>query len=103
MKRIALFAHFDADAVVRPYVLYLLKELRTVADDIFFVSTSPLAAKELDKVRLHCSRASTKENVGYDFGMWSEAMKHVDFDACDELILSNSSVFGPLRPLAPIF
>src|SRR6185295_17213274 len=98
-----LFAHFDADAIVRPYVLHLLKELRTIADAIFFVSNSPLSEVELDKVRAYCSRATTKENVGFDFGMWSEAMKHVDLDSYDELVLSNSSVFGPLRPLAPIF
>jgi rhamnosyltransferase len=103
MKRIALFAHFDADAVVRPYVLHFLKALRTVASDIFFVSTSPLTEAELDKVRPYCSSAITKENVGFDFGMWSEAMKQVDLDSCDALILSNSSVFGPLSPLAPIF
>lgn len=103
MKRIALFAHYDGEAKVRSYVLHLLKELRTVADDIYFVSTAKLPESELAKVRTYCSRASTKENVGFDFGMWSEAMRHVDLDAWDELILSNSSVFGPLRPLAPIF
>lgn len=103
MKRIVLFAHYDADAVVRSYVVHLLTELRKVANDIVFVSNSPLPVAEIEKVRPYCSRTITKGNVGFDFGMWSEAMNHVDLDRCDEIVLSNSSVFGPLRPFAPIF
>jgi rhamnosyltransferase len=103
VRRVALFAHFDADARVRPFVLHLLKELRTVADEIVFVSTAALPPEELDKVRPFCARATLKENVGFDFGMWRDAMESIDLHAWDELIITNSSVFGPLRPLAPIF
>jgi lipopolysaccharide biosynthesis protein len=44
-----------------------------------------------------------KENVGLDFGMWRHALERVDLGAWDELVLANSSVFGPLTPLARAF
>jgi len=101
MRRIALFAHYDAGARVRPFVLHSLKELRTVCEDVVFVSTAGLSKEALDVVRPYCGYASTRENVGFDFAMWRDAMERVD--GCDELVLTNSSVFGPFWPLAPIF
>lgn len=104
MRRIALFAHYDGGARVRRHVIHYLKELRTVCDDVIFVSTSTgLPAEELEAVLPFCSHASTRKNIGYDFATWREAMTHVDLESVDELVLVNSSVFGPFFPLRPIF
>jgi len=103
MKRLALFAHFDAQAQIRRHILYHLEQLRLVCDEIVFVSTSPLAQSEIAKVSGLCSQVLLKENKGMDFAMWRHAMRHVDVKTFDELVLDNSSVFGPIDPLAPIF
>ena len=42
MKRVALFAHFDAEDQIKPYIVYFLSALRQVAADIVFVSTARL-------------------------------------------------------------
>lgn len=103
MRRLALFAHFDAQAEVKRYIVHYLAALRTVCDDIVFVSTSPLPPAEVAKVAPFAGTVHLKDNVGLDFGMWRHALERVELAAWDELVLANSSVFGPLAPLADVF
>ena len=102
MKRVALFAHFDAEDQIKPYIVYFLSALRQVAADIVFVSTARLPAQEMDKVRPYASQVLLRENIGLDFAMWRHGLEHSDLGDTDELILTNSSLFGPMFPLAPI-
>ncbi|MGZ3423491.1 MAG: rhamnan synthesis F family protein [Polyangiales bacterium] len=103
MRRLALFAHYDAGGRVRPFIEHFLRELRTVCDEIAFVSTAKLSSTELDKVRPFCARATTKQNFGFDFGMWRDALEGVDLEQWDEIVLTNSSLFGPIHPLRRVF
>jgi len=103
MKRVAVYAHYDAQGLVRRYVLHYLAELRRVVDEIWFVSTGALSEAELEKVRDLCARAWVRPNVGYDFGMWQDALSKLSLDGVDELVLTNSSVFGPLGSFEPLF
>lgn len=103
MKRIAIFAHFDARGEVKPYILYYLAALREHCSSIAFVSTGKLSEAELAKVRPYCDTAVVRDNVGYDFGMWKHVLPSLELSNVDELVLANSSVFGPLYPLGPIF
>jgi len=103
VNRIALFAHFDAQNEVKPYVTTFLAGLRPVCDRVVFVSTARLPESELEKLRPHVDTILFKENVGYDFSMWRHAIDHTDLTQCDELVLTNSSILGPVHPLGPIF
>lgn len=103
MKRLAIFAHFDAQNEVKRYVTHYLAALRPEVDAITFVSTSPLPESERDKLAPHCAEVLLKDNVGLDFGMWKHALERVDVGAWDEIVLTNSSVFGPLSPLSDAF
>jgi rhamnosyltransferase len=103
MRRLALFAHYDAGGRVRRFIEHHLGELRTVCDQIAFVSTAPLSAKELEKVAPYCATAKTKANFGFDFGMWRDALEGVDLEEWDEVIVTNSSIFGPVYPLRDVF
>lgn len=102
-KRLAIYAHYDAQAEVKRFTTHYLSELKKRCDRIDFVSTSALPDAELAKVAPYCEQALTKDNSGLDFGMWKHVLDHVDFQEWDELLLTNSSVFGPLRPLDPMF
>jgi lipopolysaccharide biosynthesis protein len=103
MTRLVLFAHFDRENEIKGYVLHHLAALRSLGARIVFVSTSPLADTEVAKVRGLVETVLLKDNVGMDFGMWRFALERVPLDGCDELVLANSSVFGPVYPLEPIF
>lgn len=102
MRRLTLFAHYDAKAEVKPFILHYLDRLREISDRIVFVSTSPLSDDEQKKLAPTCSDVLLVENIGLDFGMWKRALEVVPVDGFDELILANSSVFGPFGSLSPI-
>jgi rhamnosyltransferase len=102
MKRVAFFAHFDAQDQIKPHVEALLHGLGEVCLRIVFVSTAQLPEAELAKIRPLVEQTLLKENVGLDFAMWQHAFERCDLADCDELILVNSSVVGPVFPLAPI-
>lgn len=103
MSRLILFAHWDADAEVKPYIVAHLRALRDLGGRIEFLSNSPLPPEEVDKVRGLVGGVRLRENVGYDFGMWQDAIARADLSRVDELVLTNSSVIGPFSPLSPIF
>lgn len=103
MRRIAIFAHYDAQDRVRPYIVHHLRALRELCDEIVFVTTSRPPPEELARVTPWCARTLQKENLGYDFGMWRLALEEVALERWDELVLTNSSVFGPLVPLGRVF
>jgi lipopolysaccharide biosynthesis protein len=103
MKRVAIYAHYDAEGKLRRYVRHFLEGLRKVSDEIWFVSTGGLGDDELAKVRDLCTRAWTRPNEGFDFGMWQDALSQLRLDGVDELVLTNSSVFGPLGSFEPLF
>lgn len=103
VNRLILFAHFDPEAQVRPYILSHLKALKEMGGSIYFVSNSPLSAEESCKLSPWVERTLLRENTGLDFGMWQAALERLDITPFDEMVLTNSSVLGPLYPLSPIF
>jgi rhamnosyltransferase len=103
MKRIILFAHYDRNSEVKPYVLRMLQSLCDLSGDIVFVSTCQLPDCEVEKLRPFAMSVVLRENTGFDFAMWQHTFRMIDTSNYDELVLANSSVFGPIYPLAPIF
>jgi lipopolysaccharide biosynthesis protein len=103
MKRVVVYAHYDAGGRIRRYVHHFLGELRRVCDELWFVSTAELAPAELATVAPVCAQAWIRPNAGYDFGMWQDALSRLQLDDVDELVLTNSSVFAPVHPLAALF
>jgi len=102
-RRLAIFAHYDAQGRVKRHVQYHLRALREVCDTVWFVSSASLSPGELGTAAALTDRAWTRENVGFDFGMWREALGQANLSEWDELVLTNSSVFGPLWPLTRAF
>jgi rhamnosyltransferase len=103
MKRLAVFAHYDEEGEIKPYVLHHLRALRAVCQRVVFVSTASLGDAELARARAVCDAASLRPNVGYDFGMWKSVVCATSLGDADELVLTNSSVLGPLWPLEEAF
>lgn len=102
-RRLVLFAHYDGHARVRRYIVEHLRALGQIATEIRFISTSPLPEQEQAKLRPHCSRVQLVDNVGFDFSMWSRAIRELDLSEWDEIVLTNSSIFGPVTPLQAAF
>ena len=102
MKRLAVYAHYDEAGEIKPYVLTVLVALARECESVVFVSTASLSRGELSKLDGLVTNVQLKENVGLDFGMWQSALAGLPLAELDELLLVNSSVVGPVFPLADI-
>lgn len=102
MRRLVIYAHFDAQDRVRGYVLQHLQALKALGE-VHFVSNSKLGETALELVRPWVVAAHLRENRGFDFGMWAQVLLSLDPADYDEILLTNSSVLGPFHPLPPIF
>jgi hypothetical protein len=100
--RLVVYAHYDSDRTVDPYVQYQLQSLSELPAKIILVSNSgDLDEASIKSVRPHCHRIVAQKNVGWDFGCWKTALKLFPTVAAKArtVILTNDSCFGPLYPL----
>ena len=102
-RRLLLYAHFDPDGVVHEYVVHALREMARVCTEVRFVTSSRLSVVERAKIEPHAQSVLEVENLGFDFTMWKTCLGTVDLAAYDELVLMNSSVYGPLSDIATTF
>jgi lipopolysaccharide biosynthesis protein len=103
LRRIAIFAHFDPQNQVKRFVLYHLDCLKQVCDSVVFVSNSPVDATQMAKLEGRCDRVLVRENTGIDFSMWRHGLATIALADWDELLITNSSLFGPVFPLRDAF
>lgn len=107
VSRAVVFAHYDKDFIVDDYVLYYLKELRTVCDCLVFVSCNELAQGEEQKLNGLADCIIAEKHSEYDFGSYKRGYfflkNNEKFKEFDELLFVNDSCFGPLYPLVRVF
>lgn len=100
-KRVAIVAHWDPDAVIDPYVVYYLKNLK----DMGYVTilTTDKCLELPIKVDNFVDAIVWRSCPGYDFTSWKGALECFSslYDA-EELLFTNDSIFAPMNPLAPI-
>jgi lipopolysaccharide biosynthesis protein len=104
-RTLVLFAHFDPQGVVDPYVAYYLKALHGLGATIVFVSGSPtLTPESVAPIRSLCAGIYTRRTLSLDFGSWHLAwcilrQRGWSLDQFDRFVIANDSVFGPLFPI----
>lgn len=104
--RICLFAHFDPQGIIEPYVAQYVKALTGLGFEILFVTTSPcFTSEQAMKLSNDCSRIVHRKNDALDFGSWRVAVHLLAerIETCDQLVLANDSVYGPLFDLREVF
>jgi hypothetical protein len=104
-RTLVLFAHFDLQGIVDPYVAYYLKALHDLGATIVFVSGSPtLTPESVASIRSLCAGIYTRRTLSLDFGSWHLAwcilrQRGWSLDQFDRFVIANDSVFGPLFPI----
>jgi rhamnosyltransferase len=97
LKRLAIYAHFDLQGALAPYARHHLEQLRAAFDRVVFVTTSILTPEARAAVDALADRVLAIPNAGRDFAMWRAALDVEPVDDIDELLLTNSSLYGPFR------
>lgn len=101
-SRLAILAQFDPDHGLPPHVRLHLEALRPLVDRLVLASNSPLAPAAAETAESLCDRVIVRPNTGWDFAAWRDALAGEDAAGFDRVILTNSSIIGPLFPLGPI-
>lgn len=105
--RAAIYATWDPDGRIRDYVLFHLEELAKVADFIIFVADNYYCQEELAKIKPYVAHYLCARHGESDFGSYKRgieiAFKYNLQQKCQEIILVNASVYGPVYPYERIF
>lgn len=108
-RRTAVFASFSGDGRIKDTVLYYLRGLREVVDNIVFVANSPVFPDEAGKLDGLVRLAVFRNHGCYDFGSYRIGLNEAGAlgllapDVCDELVVCNDSCYGPVFPFPEVF
>ena len=105
-KRVTIFVHYQPDNTISSHDIKTIKCLSKLSTEFVFVSNSMLSPEETRKIESYVSKIIIRENKGYDFGAWRDALFQYGFnnpEEYDQLVLVNNSVFGPLYDLIDVF
>ena len=106
MKRLCIFAFYNKNGIVKPYVKYWLKELKSCSSRIIFVANGYLSEADRISVSEYTSDVYVRPNLGLDAGAYKEVICNYlknDLSGYDEVIFCNDSCWGPFIPLKNIF
>ena len=104
VKRLFLFAGYDAHGVIDPSLVYYVKALSALGDVVLCMDSdcSPAELQKLSKYVLHADGTRHGE---YDFGSYKRAYiwayENLNLSDYDFVYMANDSVYGPLYPLQP--
>ncbi len=106
MRRAAFYLFYDPQGRVDDYVLHTLGHLRPHADLVFVVSNTPVDAENRARLETVADTVWVRENVGFDVWAYKESMEQVGTERLgeyDEVLLLNSTFFGPLDSFDAVF
>lgn len=106
-KRLAIFSSFSTDAKIHDYVIFYLKGLLEIVDNIIFITDNPIFENEIKKIENIVCYCKAERHNEYDFGSYKrgyEIANHLKLlDDLDDLILCNDSCVGPIFPFKESF
>ena len=101
-RRLVILVQYDPDGGIPAFVRIHLERLHPVASRLVLVSNSPMSRDAQQVAKSLCDKIIVRENIGWDFAGWRDALTAEDMQEWDAIILTNSSIVGPLFPLEPI-
>ena len=105
MNRLVLFAIYDFQNIVDPYLEYLLKQTKEIASRLVIIVNDKDTKNEtiLNKYGERVFR----DNKGFDGGAFREQILRLyeegELEKYDELVLMNDSFYGPFVSWKDIF
>ena len=101
--RISVYVYWDRAGKLRNYALYAIANLKEVSDSVLVVINGCLLNEDRVKLEKMGVIPYVRENKGYDFGAYRDAILRIcEADKYDEILIMNSSVYGPLFPLSEV-
>lgn len=106
MKRLMIYCFYDSDGIVEDYVQYFLKSFKPHCKEICTVINGFVTKESEIKLNECADKVLIRENFGYDacaykFGI--ESYGYEEIKKYDELIIANSTFYGPIFPPSDLF
>ena len=104
VNRFAIYVYWDPQGILRDYALYFVRELKKNCSRVVFIANGFLSSQAKKTLLEEGIEVHTRKNFGYDFYAYKFGLDILSpsLQECDELILSNSSVYGPFIPFEKI-
>lgn len=106
MKRIVIFAFYDADGIVDSYIGRLLSGMRPYADWLIVVCNGGINSGR-GYIEEYADEVIMRENRGYDAGAYKDVItsliKTRRMSEYDQMILFNDTIYGFFYPLSEMF
>jgi|GEM_PF-4730420 len=107
MKRLCIFVFYDKEGVVDDYVLYYLREVRTVCSHTIVICNGFLSEVGKCSLLKYSDDVFVRDNFGFDCGAIKDVLfnlygweKVLEFD---ELMIANDTCYGPFVPFVELF
>ena len=108
-RRTAVVASYFGKGIVPEKLLFLLRGLKEVVDNIILVADCPVFPEEVEKLRGIVAIARFERHSQYDFGSYRRGLEiareegFLEKDDVDELVIMNDSCYGPVFPFKESF
>ncbi len=106
MKRACILFFYDNDGIADRYNFYNIEQLKTVCDYLLIVINGKLTNDSRNRLADVCDDMFVRKNEGFDSWAYKDGIEYIGYEGLkeyDELILTNNTMFGPLRPLKDVF
>ena len=105
--RYAVFAGYNADHTIHPYIITYLKGLNEVTDGVVYIADSELKPEEYEKLNGLVIHTEHKRHGEYDWGSYKRGYNWLKdngyLEKADELIFANDSCYAPMESFKPMF
>lgn len=102
-KRYCVFAAYNKENRITSELLFYLEELNKITDGVVFIMDNPIDETEEKKLNGLTIYHKCEKHNEYDFGSYKKGFFYLKengfLDDTSEIIFSNDSCYGPLKPL----
>ena len=106
LKRAAVYVFHDSQKIVDQYVVVFLNELKRFVDHLLVVVNGEVNDAGKNSLSSVADEVMIRPNIGYDITGYMKGIEHIGWDQLkeyDELLLVNSTLYGPLYPFDEMF
>lgn len=105
MRRIGIFCLFSPSGEIDPLMVHTIKSMQEIVEYFIIVVNGSL--NSIDKLRNYADEVVIRKNIGFDIGAYKDIILSPRYNSkikgSDELVLCNSSFYGPFISFQEIF
>ena len=106
MKRLGIFFFYEKNGDVDDFITYYLRDLARNLTELIVVCNGKLSKQGRAAFEEFTDQIIVRENKGLDVWAYKTALDHYGWQRLsefDEVVMTNSTLMGPVRPLKEMF